>query len=116
MTDFVKTKSGKTNIVNTMGTVGNDSIFGHYLRKLREKKGLKLNEVGLELKVDSTLLSKYESGTRFPKKEKLQQIASFFRVDRNELAKMIAKDKQKSHYRRLSSETETKNKESRDKK
>lgn len=99
-----------------METVGNDSIFGQYLKKLRENKNLKLNEVGMELKIDPTLLSKYEAGTRFPKKEKLDQIASYFKVKKNELARMIAQDKQKTHYKRLASESDTKNTKSKNKK
>lgn len=99
-----------------MGTVNNSWAFGPYLKKLREKRNLKLNEVGLELKIDPTLLSKYEGGTRFPKKEKLDQIASYFKVKKNELARMIAQDKHKTHYKRLSSESDTKDKKSKNKK
>jgi transcriptional regulator with XRE-family HTH domain len=94
-----------------MTTHGNGSAFGSYLKKLREKKKLKLNEVAIDLKIDPTLLSKYEGGTRFPKKEKLDRIATYFKVSKNEMARKISIDKQKTHYERLASENETKIKE-----
>jgi transcriptional regulator with XRE-family HTH domain len=78
-------------------------VFGSYIKKLREKRDLKLNEVGFKIKIDPSLLSKYEAGTRFPKKDKLERIASFFNVDRNLLAKKIAKDKQNEHFKKLTS-------------
>jgi transcriptional regulator with XRE-family HTH domain len=95
-----------------MSTFDTGSVFGPYLKKLREKRNLKLNEVGMEIKIDPTLLSKYEAGSRFPKKEKLDRIANYFKVDKNQLAKMIARDKQKSHYKRLASENDSKNQKS----
>ena len=105
---FVKTNSGKTKIGRTVSNSNNGWVFGAYLKKLREKKNLKLNEAGIDLKIDPTLLSKYESGTRFPKKDKLNRIAEYFKTGNNELARMIAQDKQKTHYRRLASENNNK--------
>jgi len=99
-----------------MSSASNGRAFGGCLKRLREKKNLKLNEVGIKLEIDPTLLSKYEAGTRFPKKERLDRIAEFFKVDKNELARLIAQDKQQSHYKRLSSESDTKNKKSKNKK
>ncbi len=109
LTIFVKTNSGKTEIGKTMHTVGKDQSFGLYLKKLRAKKRLKLNETGLEMGIDPTLLSKYEAGTRFPKKDKFNLIVKYFKVERNKLAEMIATDKQRSHYKRLSSNDESRN-------
>jgi transcriptional regulator with XRE-family HTH domain len=79
------------------------SVFGTYLRALRKQRSLKLNEAAFGLKVDPTLLSKYELGTRFPKTNRLIRIAKFYRIGRDGLAKKIAKDKEREHYRRLSS-------------
>jgi transcriptional regulator with XRE-family HTH domain len=91
-----------------MITKENGSVFGSYLKKLREKKKLKLNAVAMDLKIDTTLLSKYEGGTRFPKRDKFDLIVKYFNVNRNKLAEMIAKDKQRSHFQRLSSDGNTK--------
>lgn len=86
----------------------NNSLFGQHLKKLRERKRLKLYELAVELKVDSTLLNKYEKGTRAPKRDKLQRIAKYFSVGLTKLAQMISQDKQKAHYQKLSSESENK--------
>ena len=79
------------------------TIFGPYLRTLRKQRSLRLNKAAYGLKIDATLLSKYEIGTRFPKADTLRRIAQFYGVSRNRLAKMIAKDKEHDHYQRLSS-------------
>ncbi len=85
----------------------NGSMFGSYLRRLREKKKLKLNKAAIDMRIDPTLFSKYENGTRSPKKETLDRIATYFRVSQNEMARMISIDKQRTHYKRLSSANES---------
>ena len=46
--------------------------IGDTLRALRESKGLLLREVGAELSLDPTLLSKIERNDRMPTKEQVK--------------------------------------------
>lgn len=50
------------------------------LRKIRESKGLTLEEVGKEVGLATNTISRYETGKREPKLETWQQLADFFGV------------------------------------
>lgn len=59
--------------------------IGNILRELREEKGLLLREVGAELSLDSTLLSKIERDERMPTKEQVKALANFYKEQENEV-------------------------------
>ena len=84
--------------------IKNSLSFGKYIKILRTRKGLKLYELGSKLGIDHTLISKYETGSRLPTKEKLRLIADFFGIDYVTLTKKVVKDKQKKHFDKLASE------------
>lgn len=70
---FVKSKLG---ILKTIGTT---------LRKLREEKGLLLREVGAELSIDPTILSKIEQDKRMPTKEQVKALGDFYKNKKEEV-------------------------------
>lgn len=59
--------------------------IGSILRDLRETKGLLLREIGAELSLDPTILSKIEQDKRMPTKEQVKALADFYKDQRNEV-------------------------------
>jgi len=59
--------------------------IGDILRALRESKGLLLREVGAELSLDPTLLSKIERNDRMPTKEQVNALSEFYEDKKNEV-------------------------------
>ena len=59
--------------------------IGQILRELRESKGLLLREVGAELSLDPTLLSKIERNDRMPTKEQAKSLSDFYGDKKNEV-------------------------------
>jgi transcriptional regulator with XRE-family HTH domain len=59
--------------------------IGDTLRGLRESKGLLLREVGAELSLDPTLLSKIERNDRMPTKEQVRALSEFYEDKKNEV-------------------------------
>jgi transcriptional regulator with XRE-family HTH domain len=59
--------------------------IGDTLRALRESKGLLLREVGAELSLDPTLLSKIERNDRMPTKEQVKALSEFYKDKKNEV-------------------------------
>jgi HTH-type transcriptional regulator, competence development regulator len=59
--------------------------FGETIRNLREEKGLQLRKVAAYLDIDQAVLSKFEHGTRTPKREQVIQLAKFFKVDQKQM-------------------------------
>jgi len=59
--------------------------IGTILRELRKKKGLLLREVGAELSLDPTILSKIEQDKRMPTKEQLKGLADFYKEQKNDV-------------------------------
>jgi transcriptional regulator with XRE-family HTH domain len=55
------------------------------LRELRESKGLLLREVGAELSLDPTILSKIEQAKRLPTKGQVKALADFYKDKKNEV-------------------------------
>ena len=58
---------------------------GIVLRELREAKGLLLREIGAELSIDPTILSKIEQGKRMPTKEQINALSNFYEEQKNEV-------------------------------
>src|SRR6185295_2180338 len=59
--------------------------FGKLIKKLRSEKGLLLREVAATLKIDPSLLSRIESGSKQATKEHVVQLACILQTDENEL-------------------------------
>ena len=59
--------------------------IGTTLRELREEKGLLLREVGAQLSLDPTILSKIEQDKRMPTKEQVQVLGQFYKHQKNEV-------------------------------
>jgi len=59
--------------------------IGTILRELRETKGLLLREVGAELALDPTILSKIERDERMPTREQVKVLSNFYKEQRNEV-------------------------------
>ncbi|MBN1463142.1 MAG: helix-turn-helix transcriptional regulator [Paludibacteraceae bacterium] len=59
--------------------------IGTTLRKLREEKGLLLREVGAELSIDPTILSKIEQDKRMPTKEQVKALGDFYKNKKEEV-------------------------------
>jgi len=70
---FVKSKKS---ILKTIGTT---------LRELREEKGLLLREVGAQLSLDPTILSKIEQDKRMPTKEQVKALGEFYKRQKNDV-------------------------------
>lgn len=54
---------------------------GLKIRELREKRNLKIGELGAEMGVSHQTITKWEESNPFPKGEKFQKICEFFGVD-----------------------------------
>lgn len=67
--------------------------IGDTLRALRESKGLLLREVGAELSLDPTLLSKIERNDRMPTKEQVNALSEFYQDKKNEVVIAWLSDK-----------------------
>lgn len=59
--------------------------FGEHLRTLREATALPLREVATQIGVDPSLLAKIERNERQPTKQLIKQIATYFKVNEQEL-------------------------------
>jgi len=63
--------------------------FGQELRRLREKRGLTVNQLGIYSGVSPALISKLENGKRgIPKPETIEKIAKGLKMDYKELMKI----------------------------
>lgn len=58
---------------------------GVILRELREKEGLLLREVGAQLSLDPTILSKIEQDKRMPTKEQVRILSEFYNHQKNDV-------------------------------
>ena len=73
MTKFVMTNNG--------------SMLKERLKQLRLQQKFKINEVSSFLKIDASLVSRYEAGNRKPTKEQIIQLEELFKTEPNELMK-----------------------------
>lgn len=67
--------------------------IGETLRELRESKNLLLREVGANLSIDPTLLSKIERDERMPTKEQVESLSNFYSENKNEVLLAWLSDK-----------------------
>ena len=54
--------------------------FASKLKTLRLKQELLLRQVAAAVDVDTSMVSKFENGERFPTREQIEKFASFFKV------------------------------------
>lgn len=54
--------------------------FASKLKTLRLKQELLLRQVAAAVDVDTSMVSKFESGERFPTREQIEKLATFFKV------------------------------------
>lgn len=66
--------------------------LGQYLRDARNKKGYSIKEVGKELDLNYTYVSKMELGHKKPSNEVLAQLAQLYEVDLMELIRLSGVD------------------------
>ena len=67
--------------------------IGITLRELREEKGLLLREVGAQLSIDPTVLSKIEQDRRMPTKEQVKALGEFYKHQKNDVVIAWLSDK-----------------------
>ncbi|MGZ4089329.1 MAG: helix-turn-helix domain-containing protein, partial [Bacteroidia bacterium] len=60
-------------------------MFASKIKKLRKEKGLKINEVASFLAIDSSLVSRFEAGTRRPTDHQVVKLEDFYKTKPNEL-------------------------------
>jgi HTH-type transcriptional regulator, competence development regulator len=59
--------------------------LGNTIRNLREENDVPLRKVAAYLDIDQAILSKFEHGSRSPKREQVVQLAEFFKADKKPL-------------------------------
>lgn len=79
------------NLSNTMNAA--PLSFRELLRQGRDAKGSTLREVAEKLKVDVSLVSKWERGERKPEREQVDALAHFLKADRKQLLVAYLRDK-----------------------
>ncbi|MDN3723905.1 helix-turn-helix transcriptional regulator [Aequorivita sp. SDUM287046] len=67
--------------------------FANKLKSLRLKKELLLRQVAAAIDVDTSMVSKFENGERFPTREQIEKLATFFRVPENDFLVEALSDK-----------------------
>ena len=67
--------------------------FAETIRALRQQKNVPLRVVAAEVEIDSTLLSRFELGERFPTPEQLARFADYFQLPLEELSAQVIADR-----------------------
>jgi len=68
------------------------------LKNAREQKNLKTREVAKILGIDQALISKFESGTRFPTREQIAKLSQLLTIDYDTLMVSWIKEKIVNDY------------------
>ncbi|GLU43279.1 helix-turn-helix transcriptional regulator [Allomuricauda sp. NBRC 101325] len=66
---------------------------GQKIRELRKSKGLLIREVAARLEIDSSLLSKIETGDKQPTRNQVKSLENILSVKNNELMLIYLSDK-----------------------
>jgi transcriptional regulator with XRE-family HTH domain len=69
------------------------NLFGQKIRQEREKQKMYLRQVSAFIEVDTSLLSNTERGVRSLNREQVIKLASFFKIDDQELLSIWLCDK-----------------------
>ena len=67
--------------------------FGETIRNLRLQQNVPLRVVAAAAEIDSTLLSRFELGERFPTDEQIKRFAEYFQLPVEELSAMVIADR-----------------------
>lgn len=67
--------------------------FGETIRALRLQKNVPLRVVAAAVEIDSTLLSRFELGERFPTDQQIKRFADYFQLPLQELAAQVIADR-----------------------
>jgi transcriptional regulator with XRE-family HTH domain len=67
--------------------------FGETIRTLRLQKSAPLRVVAAAVEIDSTLLSRFELGDRFPTSDQLARFADYFQLPLDELTALVIADR-----------------------
>lgn len=67
--------------------------FGEIIRTLRLKQNVPLRVIAAAVEIDSTLLSRFELGERFPTDEQLKRFADYFHIPLEEFAAQLIADR-----------------------
>lgn len=67
--------------------------FGDKIRAMRIERNFTLREAASQIGLSAMFLSELESGAKFPSPEKLQNIAEFYLVKKEELETLVTKQK-----------------------
>jgi transcriptional regulator with XRE-family HTH domain len=70
-----------------------EKTLGIILRDFRRQKGMLIREVAAEIKIDSALLSKYETDARLPTKEHVASLIKFYDDNSNVITIAYLSDK-----------------------
>lgn len=68
------------------------------LKNAREQKGLKTRELSISLGIDQALISKFESGSRYPTRNQIVQLSKFLDIDYDTLFILWIKEKIVNEY------------------
>jgi transcriptional regulator with XRE-family HTH domain len=67
--------------------------FGETIRTLRQQQNVPLRVVAAAVEIDSTLLSRFELGERFPTDEQIRRFAVYFQLPVEELCVQVIADR-----------------------
>lgn len=67
--------------------------FGNKLKEIRLAKELLLRQVAAGIDVDTSMISKFENGERFPTREQIEKLATFFKVPEEDFLVEALSDK-----------------------
>jgi HTH-type transcriptional regulator, competence development regulator len=89
LTISVKTINCNYAFYNPIFSIKNEiqmsKTIGAILRELREAKGLLLREVGANISLDPTLLSKIEQDKRMPTRAQVKSLTDFYKDQKEEI-------------------------------
>ena len=68
------------------------------LKNAREQKGIKTRELANLLEIDQALISKFESGSRYPTRKQVLQLSQFLDIDYESLFVLWIKEKILNDY------------------
>lgn len=54
--------------------------FANKIKELRTRNELLLRQVAAAIEVDTSMVSKFENGERFPTREQIEKLATYFKV------------------------------------
>ena len=75
-----------------------EAVMKTLLKNAREQKNLKTREVAQILGIDQALISKFESGTRFPTREQIAKLSQLLTIDYDTLMVSWTKEKIVNDY------------------